>query len=129
MSKHPLGGRTDVSEDSDVHSERVLDAARRSACGNGFSVTESAERARPWIRRLFQDRRRIFRPDQGQNTRLVGAPTREKSRTCTRRRVLAAARGSARGNVFSVTESAERARSWIKRLFEYPMTPECVSDA
>ena len=56
MSKHPLGGRTDVSEDSDVHSERVLDAARRSACGNGFSVTESAERARPWIRQLFQHR-------------------------------------------------------------------------
>ena len=54
MSKHPLRARTDASKDSDVHSERVLDAARMSACGNGFSVTESAERARSWISRLFE---------------------------------------------------------------------------
>ena len=43
-----------MSEDSDVHSERVLDAARRSACGNGFSVTESAEVVDSCIGRLYE---------------------------------------------------------------------------
>ena len=54
MPKHPLRSRTDAPEASDTHSETVLKAARGSARGNGFSVTESAKCARTWVERLPQ---------------------------------------------------------------------------